>query len=74
MVIFVFRHGVVRAELLPVRVKVDKDTACLYPTPHEEDAWIDVCGEADEDCFTPRPEEEHLSEDMFFYRKKFAHT
>jgi len=65
------KQGVVDAKLLPVRVKVDKDTGCLYPTP-TRDTWIQVCGPEDVNCMGP-PEtpKEPISPpvDSLFYTK-----
>ena len=61
-----FRTGVIKAEILPVNIKVDDDTGCLYPTPKNEDAWITVCGKDDENCYVPREQEAYLTDNTVF--------
>jgi len=47
------KDGVVGAKFLPVRVRVNNATGCLYPTPEREDGWVKVCSKEDTWCFSP---------------------
>lgn len=51
------QKGIKDAYYLPIRIHVDRNTACLYPRAKIEDNWLKVCGPEDDNCYVPRPGE-----------------